>query len=69
MPLPLPLRGLVSFVDRVLDPGTATRNAKVASAGLAEQLRHLDDVERAVETAAQVPSDGGNPGDAGGPSA
>ncbi|HET6816915.1 MAG TPA: hypothetical protein VFH66_06780 [Mycobacteriales bacterium] len=48
MPLPLPLRGLVFFVDRTLDPRTATRNAKRAAADLAEHLRQMDDVERAL---------------------
>jgi hypothetical protein len=52
MPLPLPLRGLVYFVDQALDPRTATRNARNAAAGLAEQLRQLDDVERALHRAA-----------------
>jgi hypothetical protein len=62
MPIPLPLRGLVFFVDRALDPRTATRNAKRAAADLAEHLRQLDDVERALlRTASNVGSGARSP--------
>ena len=46
--IPLALRGVIAFVDRALDPRTATRNARHAAADLAEQLRQRRDVERSL---------------------
>jgi len=62
VPVPVPLRGVIAFVDRALDPRTATRNARHAAADLSEQLRQIHEVER--ELRLPVPDARGSQDDA-----